>query len=184
MGDQGAVGLRDFEQAIAEGRAPVRFAGGEAEVLKQGRDGGWRGVGPKHVAAERGETLGHGGVEQDWKGIWANLKMTYVAWQFYARATGTDSTTRNNIYNAKVSAMKQTYESVTSMDDHLQQSCAQARGNGVIVYGIAVEAPSHGQDMIRQCASSDANYFDASATTISTAFRTIATNITQLKLTQ
>ena len=124
------------------------------------------------------------GVEQDWKDIWSNLKMTYVAWQFYARAQGTDSTTRNNVYNSKVSAMKQTYESVTSMDNHLQQSCAQARDNGVIVYGIAVEAPQHGQDEIRACASSDANYFDASATTISTAFRTIATNITQLKLTQ
>ena len=124
------------------------------------------------------------GVQQDWKDIWGNLKMTYVAWQFYARATGTDNATRNTIFNAKVSGMKQTYESVTSMDAHLQQSCAQARDNGVIVYGIAVEAPQHGQDEIRACASSDANYFDASATTISTAFRTIATNITQLKLTQ
>ena len=126
----------------------------------------------------------NGGIEQDWKDIWANLKMTYVAWQFYARALGTDTTTRNNKYNSVVAAMRQTYESVTSMDDHLQQSCTQARSNGVIVYGIAVEAPQHGQDEIRACASSDANYFDASATTISTAFRTIATNITQLKLTQ
>jgi len=124
------------------------------------------------------------GVEQDWKDVWANLKMTYVAWQFRARALGTDTTTRNNVYNATVSSMRQTYESAASMDNHLQQSCAQARDNGVIVYGIAVEAPQHGQDEIRACASSDANYFDASATTISTAFRTIATNITQLKLTQ
>jgi hypothetical protein len=124
------------------------------------------------------------GVEQDWKDIWASLKMTYVAWQFHARALGTDNTTRNSLYNAKVNAMRQTFESVASMDAHLQQSCDQARDNGVIVYGVALEAPEHGQEVIRACSTSDGHYFDASSTTISTAFRTIATNITQLKLTQ
>lgn len=127
---------------------------------------------------------GAGAVAQDWKDIWANLRLSYVAWQFYARATGVNATDRTNIYNATVAAMKSTWAPVNTMDDTLQATCGQAKANGVIVFGIAVEAPTHGQDEIRACASSDAHYFDASAGTLNTAFAAIATNITQLKLTQ
>ncbi len=127
---------------------------------------------------------GLGSVQQDWKDVWARMKLSYVAWQFYARALGTSSTTRNAVYNSTVSTINQTYESAATMDDHLQASCSQARDEGVVVFGIALEAPPHGQDVIRNCASSVGHYYDASALTISTAFRSIATNITQLKLTQ
>jgi Flp pilus assembly protein TadG len=127
---------------------------------------------------------GAGVVQQDWTQIWSNLKMTYVAWQFYARALGTDNGTRTATYNAQVAAMRATYESVATMDGHLQDSCNLAKANGVIVYGLTVQAPTHGQDVIRACASSDAHYFEADPATISNAFALIATNITQLKLTQ
>ena len=160
-----------------DGNYSVRFTSGRPAVA--GTNEYW----VPHLGTWQA-TPWNAGVQQDWKGIWANLKMTYVAWQFYGRALGTDTATRNTVYNGAVSAMKQTYESATAMDASLQQSCSQAKANGVIVYGIAVEAPSHGQGEIHQCATSDAHYFDAQATTISTAFRTIATNITQLKLTQ
>jgi Flp pilus assembly protein TadG len=141
-------------------------------------------TGGSNTAEAWSATPWNSGVQQDWKDIWANLRLSYVAWQFYARALGTDSTSRSNVYSSQFALMDATYESTTSMDGHLQQSCQQAKANGVIVYGIAVEAPAHGQDEIHACATSDAYYFDAEAATISTAFRTIATNITQLKLTQ
>ena len=127
---------------------------------------------------------GAGAVQQDWKDIWAHLKMTYVAWQFYARALGTDTTTRNTVYNSMVIAMKQIYSSVPAMDASLQQTCDQTKANGVIVYGIAFEAPVHGQSVIENCASSQGHYFAASGLQIQTAFRSIASNISQLKLTQ
>jgi hypothetical protein len=54
----------------------------------------------------------------------------------------------------------------------------------VIVYGIAFEAPTNGQAAISNCATSPAHYFNASGLQISTAFRSIASNISQLRLTQ
>ena len=127
---------------------------------------------------------GAGVAPQDWKDIWANLKLSYVAWQFYGRALGTDTTTRTNVYNATITAMKSVYAEVPTMDATLQQSCTATKAQGVIVYGIAFEAPVNGQQVIASCASSPAHYFAADGLAIQAAFRSIASNITMLKLTQ
>lgn len=123
-------------------------------------------------------------VRQSWEGIWSNLKLTYVAWQFYGRALGTTSSTRTSAYNTAIAAMQSTYASATTMNTLLQQSCTQAKANDVVVYGIAFEAPTNGQTQIRNCASSPAHYFNAQGLQIQTAFRSIAANLSQLKLTQ
>ena len=70
------------------------------------------------------------------------------------------------------------------MDTTMLQSCTQAKDNGVVIYGIAFEAPPQGQAVISGCASSPAHYFDAQGLSIQTAFRAIASNISQLRLTQ
>ncbi|GLS86975.1 hypothetical protein GCM10010873_19490 [Cypionkella aquatica] len=122
---------------------------------------------------------------QDWQDIWSNLKASYVAWQFFARPQGATSSDRTTIYNNKMSDMAQTYASVAGMNNSLQQSCTLAKQNNVLVYGIAFEAPPGGQAQISQCASSESYYFDAqNGTEIRAAFRTIASNLSQLKLTQ
>ena len=121
---------------------------------------------------------GKGVVQQDWKDIWANLRLTYVAWQFYGRAMGSSANT------TALKAMSATFADKTTMDKQLQQSCTLAKDEDVIIYGIAFEAPSNGQKQILDCASSEAHYFDAQGLGIQTAFRTIASNLTQLKLTQ
>lgn len=129
---------------------------------------------------------GAGYVPMDWKDVWASLKMTYVAWQFYARPLGgTDSAARNAIYNSMVNTMQSTYASVSTMDSTLQQTCALAKSkSNVIIYGIAFEAPLNGQTQISRCASSPAHYFNAQGLEIASAFRSIASNLSQLKLTQ
>ena len=129
---------------------------------------------------------GLGASQQNWQQVWTNLKLSYVAWQFYGRALGTDSATRNTAYNAAVTAMRSTFASVPAMDNMLQQSCTLAKAAGVIVYGIAFEAPVNGQQQISSCASStDAHYFNATdGAEMQTAFRTISSNLSQLKLTQ
>jgi hypothetical protein len=53
-----------------------------------------------------------------------------------------------------------------------------------VVYGIGFEAPSSGRNELRACSTSTSHYFDASGLEISTAFRAIASNISQLRLTQ
>jgi len=129
---------------------------------------------------------GAGFDQMDWKNIWSNLKMSYVAWQFYARPLGgADAATRNAIYTSMVNTMQSTYASVATMDTTLQQTCALAKSkSNVIIYGIAFEAPLNGQTQISHCASSPAHYFNAQGLEIASAFRSIASNLSQLKLTQ
>jgi hypothetical protein len=120
----------------------------------------------------------------DWKNVWATFRDSYVAWQFYARALGTDSSTRTSAYNAAISAMERSYGATTTEDSQLQQVCAQAKSNNVVVYTIGFEAPTIGLTQLKACATSQAHFFDASTLTISTAFKAIANNISQLRLTQ
>lgn len=122
--------------------------------------------------------------QQTWPQVWAAFRVSYVAWQFYARPIGgSNSTARTNAYNAAMSEFK-TLTPTTTMDTQLQTICSTAKTNGVIVYGIAFEAPTNGQTQIRNCATSDAHYFNATGLQIQTAFRAIANNISQLRLTQ
>ena len=132
---------------------------------------------------------GGAAVQQDWAAIWANLKMSYVAWQFYARPLGTSATAASaTVYNNTVAAMQSYYAgpdaaaAVTNMDASLQTTCDQARANHVIIYGISIEAPQHGIDVIANCAPD--HHFAADRLTIRSTFQTIAANMTQLKLTQ
>jgi Flp pilus assembly protein TadG len=118
-----------------------------------------------------------------WPQVWANLRQTYVAWQFYARALGTTSSTRTAAYNTAMADFKD-QTATSAMDSQLQGICTMAKDEGVIVYGIAFEAPAGGQTQIRGCSTSTAHYFNASGLQISTAFNAIASNISQLRLTQ
>lgn len=123
-------------------------------------------------------------VQQDWSGVWTVQRQSWVAWQLYARALYTSWTSRSSIYNTWMNNFADAYVQPTSMNSQLQQSCSLAKANGVVVYGIAFEAPTNGQTQIRSCASSAAHYFNAKGLQIQSAFRAIANNISQLRLTQ
>ncbi len=127
---------------------------------------------------------GAGVTQQTWQQVWAGQRLSWVAWQLYARALGTSSSARSTQYNSAINLLSSTYAAVNTMNSSLQTSCNQAKANGVIVYGIAFEAPANGQQQISGCASSPAHYFDAQGLEIQTAFRTIANSISQLRLTQ
>lgn len=117
-------------------------------------------------------------VQQDWREVWTKMKLSYVAGQFYGRPYGTAA------YDAAIKSMRSTYLSVPDMNARLQTTCTQAKSAGVIVYGIAFEAPLNGRTQISQCATSANHYFEANGAEIGTAFDTIASNLTMLKLTQ
>ena len=121
--------------------------------------------------------------QQSWPQVWSAMRLSYVAWQFYARGLGSTSQARNIEYANRMDAFR-SKTPTTSMDSQLQQICGLAKGQGVIVYGIAFEAPTLGQTQIRNCSTSAAHYFNASGLQIRTAFRAIASNISQLRLTQ
>ena len=128
---------------------------------------------------------GSGVAQQTWQEVWAKQRVTWVAWQLYARALGTSSSTRTSAYNAAMVNFKTQFASVTEMNNQLQQSCTLAKENGVIIYGIAFAAPTNGQTQIQTCATSEAHYFNATDNAyMLTAFRAIANNISQLRLMQ
>jgi Flp pilus assembly protein TadG len=123
-------------------------------------------------------------VSLSWPEVWQAQRTSWVAWQLYARALGTSSTTRSTTYNTWMENFTDVYATADAMDVSLQASCDLARTNNVIVYGIAFEAPDTGQTQIRKCSSTPLNYYEANGPTIAAAFDSIAAQISQLRLTQ
>jgi hypothetical protein len=126
---------------------------------------------------------GGGVVQQTWPQVWSQMRLSYVAWHLYGRGLGGNSSQRQQSYRDTI-ALFRSQTAVTTMDSQLQSACTLAKNNGVIVYGIAFEAPTAGATEISKCASSTSHYFSATGLQINTAFRAIASNISQLRLTQ
>lgn len=131
---------------------------------------------------------GAGVTQMNWQDIWASQRFDYVAWQLYARALGGDNASlRSSTFTAITNTITGNWKSATQMDTLLQQACAAARAEDVIIYGIAFQASSAGQTQIRNCSTDGAagsHYFNATTLNIGSAFEAIASNISQLRLTQ
>ncbi|MEF3048517.1 pilus assembly protein TadG-related protein [Pseudotabrizicola sp. L79] len=139
----------------------------------------WNGTSPSSSACYVPSTSTSGATRQRWDQLWATVRMTWVAWQFYARPNGNSSSA---YYNAM--DMFRTKTEVSDMNSQLQGVCSRARAAEVIVYGIAFEAPTNGAAQIEACATTTSHYFNATGLEIQSAFRAIASNISQLRLTQ
>ncbi|MFC3086128.1 pilus assembly protein TadG-related protein [Tabrizicola soli] len=132
----------------------------------------------------------------DWSEVWQAQRVSWVAWQLYARSrfdgtnTGKDPTT---IYNAQMNRFRSTtYVAVNTMDSLLQTNCAAAKASGIEVYGIAFGAGSAGETQIRGCASAKGSnpndktgyYFEPQTSSeLVDAFRDIAAEMSKLRLT-
>lgn len=190
---------------VSHNRVVDAFKTGASPIYKSTGDGNYSvfhpaRAGNKYWTPHRSEwraaawDSGTGVTQQDWKQIWTNLRASYVAMHFYARATGTSSGTRSTIYTNKMNEIRSQFASAPTMDAQLQQSCALAKTKEVVVYGIAFQAPTDGQQQIRECTTGydpldptgdNAYYFaPVGDESIKDSFRTIATNISQLRLTQ
>ncbi len=75
-------------------------------------------------------------------------------------------------------------KNATAKDQHTKNICDITKDQGTLVFAIGFEAPSSGVKVLKNCASSDSHYFDASGLEISDAFESIATAIRTLRLTQ
>jgi Flp pilus assembly protein TadG len=122
--------------------------------------------------------------QQAWTTVWQNQRMSWVAWQLYARALGTDNGSRTAAYNAAMEDFTDVYSTVGAMNGSLQQSCDLAKDNGVVVYGIAFEAPANGKAQISACSTSSLHYYEPLDGQLGSTFDAIAAQITQLRLTQ
>lgn len=72
----------------------------------------------------------------------------------------------------------------TIKDERTRDICDAAKNEGIIVFTIGFEAPSSGEAVLQDCASSDAHFFDVDGLQISEAFSSIASSIRKLRLTQ
>jgi hypothetical protein len=73
----------------------------------------------------------------------------------------------------------------TAKDANLAEVCtaAKQRDRNVLIFTIAVDAPSGGKTVLRNCATADAYYWDVTAADLDNAFAGIAASINSLRLT-
>ena len=126
------------------------------------------------------------GVQMTWQEVWQEMRVSYVAWHFYARALGTNRATREETYNTwwnTFRTQRGTRDVTPDMDAELSAICTATKQQGVLVYAVAFSAPTRGVNALRGCASSDGHFFHSTNNTaLNAAFQAIATNITQLRL--
>ncbi|VDC28586.1 TadE/TadG family type IV pilus assembly protein [Pseudogemmobacter humi] len=141
----------------------------------------WNGTTPSSSACYSTTAVTSDTTQQTWQQVWEAARVKWVARQLYVRAVGgsVDSWT-NQI---------RSLTSISTMDSRLNDVCTAAKAKGILVYGIAFEAPAGGQAAIKKCVTSpESDYFyvtaDNEGINIATAFTFIATNLTQLRLTQ
>lgn len=114
----------------------------------------------------------------DYPELWA---MTSIAWNAYYNYQP---------WAGSSYAWNQMYDWVQDTVDYGEKNartldvCDAAKDAGIIVYTIAFEAPSNGQAILKDCASSPAYYFDVNGLEISDAFKAIASSVRKLRLTQ
>lgn len=88
----------------------------------------------------------------------------------------------NDYYNAYYSYQLEV--NGNQADSRLSDVCEAGRNQDVVIFAIGVEAPSRGLQAMGDCASSPAHFFDVDGGDLDDTFASIATIITQLRLTQ
>jgi len=114
-------------------------------------------------------------VRLDYADLWAWTTMKRVAKYVY-RNYNSDW---NEIYYGP-----RKYVNSGTKNNRAYDICDAAKDQDIIVFTIGFEAPSSGRTVLRNCASSEAHYFDVDGLEIADAFDSIATSIRKLRLTQ
>ncbi len=102
----------------------------------------------------------------------SNVINNYLPWMNYNQAW---NDWYYDVYN---------YVGSSTKNSRTEDICDAAKAEDIIVFTIGFEAPSSGQAILKDCASSDNHYFDVDGLEIQDAFAAIASSIAQLKLTQ
>jgi Flp pilus assembly protein TadG len=128
-------------------------------------------------------SIGSGVTQMDWRDLWRDVRMKWVAWQLYARAWGgTSGSLRTTEFNKAMNMFREEV-SIDDMDARLLNLCGQVKAQNVLVFGIAFEAPDRGTNLIRNCASPN-RFYDVNGSDLTAAFSSIRVQISALRLTQ
>ena len=121
---------------------------------------------------------GSNAVAIPWPELWGAYTARSLAGDFYYYAGD------RNYYNDIRYYSIETYAGANAADANLRNICDAANDAGIIVFTIAFEAPSRGEDVMQYCATTPAHYYDAEGIEISEAFASIAASINSLRLIQ
>ncbi len=110
--------------------------------------------------------------------LWAKTSLAWNAYYNYAGWMGS-----NSAYNAWYYGVFD-YVPSSTKNTRTQSICNAAKDQGIIVFTIGFEAPSSGNAVLSDCASSASHFFDVDGLEITEAFSSIASSIAKLRLTQ
>ncbi|MBB96849.1 MAG: hypothetical protein CML68_19905 [Rhodobacteraceae bacterium] len=116
--------------------------------------------------------------EVSYADLWAFTTMGEVVESLYEPWMNDDQAWNDWYYAVR------SYVNSSTKNNRTSRICDQVKEENVIVFSIGFEAPSNGQAVLQDCASSPAHYFDVDGLEISDAFSAIASSIRQLRLTQ
>ena len=110
-----------------------------------------------------------------WQEVWAKHTVRYFEDRYVEEIFGYNT----GFYGAAIH-----HTSYGTKDNQLTAICDAAKNQGIVVFAIGFEAPSSSQTLMRDCATSDAFYYNAEGLSIADAFAGIASAINVLRLTQ
>ena len=117
-------------------------------------------------------------VQLDWAELYGALSLRYIGNELLKDAPWLDRS-----YYANVRRTTYDYDSA---DVNLSAICKAARDQGVLIYTISFQAPTRGQDAMRDCAGTEnpSRYSDVEGLNISSAFDDVLAAVSKLRLTQ
>lgn len=124
-------------------------------------------------------------IRLDWQNVWAEMRVTWAAQHLYRRAFGGNLSGWVDMLRTREGTLQNpSPHEVSTMNNRLLNLCTQVKNQGVVIYTVAFEAPTMGETLLRNCASSPNHAFDVDGLEIASAFSSIATSIRKLRLTQ
>ena len=143
----------------------------------------WRDQPWGDASGDTGYSAGHPkAVQMTWPEVWERMSIYYLSDKIIYPAY--DSTSiRNKWRPASTTSPKVNTFEYSQKDAQTLSLCTAAKAHGVRIYTIAFEAPDRGQNLLSQCASSDASHYEVEGLDIQDAFSGIVQSINKLRLT-
>ncbi len=108
--------------------------------------------------------------------LWAHVTVRHHAYEHVEPVWGT--AVRDEVLNAF------TYVEPATKNNNLITACNAAKNNGVIIFSVGLEVTQASGQLLEDCATSPNHYFLVNGQDLSYAFKSIAGQINQLRLTQ
>lgn len=121
-------------------------------------------------------------VQLTWPEVWSRMSIYYLSDNIIYKAYDSSST-RNKWRPASTSNPQVNTYVYSAKDGQTLSLCDAAKAHDVRIYTIAFEAPTGGQQLLSQCASSDASHYEVEGLDIQDAFSGIVQSINKLRLT-